>query len=108
MMQNDVIQNGMPVFGSDAQTVGTVVEVHGDPAVGTVEIDCGGQFCRVPLTAVAQVTADGVYLPNPADQYLSQPHARAVRAAQPDSAEAVPLPPMIDPHDDAFARDVSQ
>jgi hypothetical protein len=101
MSSSEDIQAGMPVFGSDEQLVGTVTKVHGEYAIGLVEIDCGGGFCRVPLTGIAQVAADRITLPNPAGQYRSQPHAREERAALPDSAEAVPDAPIADPREGA-------
>jgi hypothetical protein len=99
MSSSEGIQAGMPVFGSDEQLVGTVTKVHGEYAIGMIEIDCGGEACRVPLTGIAQVAADKIYLPNPAGQYRTQPHAREARAALPDSAEAVPDAPTVDPRE---------
>jgi hypothetical protein len=99
MSSSEGIRAGMPVFGSDEQLVGTVTEVHGEYAIGMVEIDCGGEACRVPLTAITQVVADKIYLPNPAGQYRTQPSARQARAALPDSAEAVPDAPIADPRE---------
>jgi hypothetical protein len=96
MDQQEQITSGMPVYGSDEQLVGTVLSVTGDAIVGTVEIDCDGGNCRVPTTAISQVTRAGIVLPNPADWYRSQPRARAERASREDSAEAVPLPPAVD------------
>lgn len=96
MSTSQGIESGTPVYGSDDQLVGSVINVHGDVAMGTVEIDCGGELCRVPTTAIKRVAAGGLYLPNPAAQYRTQPHAREMRADRPDSAEAVPLPPNVD------------
>ncbi|MCC6626573.1 MAG: DUF2171 domain-containing protein [Chloroflexi bacterium] len=96
MSAHEQITSGMPVYGSDGQLVGTVLTVHGDAVVATVEIDCDGGRCRVPMTAVDRVTDARVMLPNPADWYRSQPHARAERADRAASAESAPLPPTVD------------
>lgn len=88
------ITSGMPVYGSDEQLVGTVLTVHGDAVVATVEIDCDGEHCRVPMTAVDRVTDARVILPKPADWYRSQPHARAERTVRDDSVASAP--PTVD------------
>jgi hypothetical protein len=82
------IAEGTEVYGADQELVGTVVAVHYETAVPIYEIDCPGGACRVPLTAIERVEQGRVYLPHPAAQYRSQPHARAARAAEPGSAEA--------------------
>jgi hypothetical protein len=96
---------GMLVYGSDGELVGRITAVHADPVVGSVDIDCQGGECRVPFTAVSQVEGERIILPNPAAQYLTQPWARAARSLRPDSAEAQPLPPDIDPRADTALYD---
>lgn len=95
-MGSHQIQPGMPVYGADDQLLGTVSGIHGDQTIGTIEIDCDGEQCRVPITAIDRVTSDRLYLPNPAAQYRTQPQARAARAERADSAEAMPLPPGVE------------
>ena len=106
--QQQRIRPGMGVFGADERLIGMITSVHADAMIGSIDIDCRGDECRVPITAIDRVVGDRVFLPNPADQYLSQPHARAARSERPDSAEAVPVAAVIDPHADQAMLDGSR
>jgi hypothetical protein len=63
------IHEGMEVYGSDNHMVGPIVKVTSDHFSQILHIEGG---YTVPSTAVHHVEEDRVYLPNPADMYLSQ------------------------------------
>jgi hypothetical protein len=70
------IREGMEVYGSDNQPVGTVMRLSGDTFTQVIHIDGvdHGHYA-VPTNAVDHVEQGRVYLPNPASMYLSQLHA---------------------------------
>ena len=69
MSSTPPLREGMQVYGSDQQLVGTVTSINRGHIVPVLHLD---DRYLVPTSALVRVEGDRLYLPNPAAQYRAQ------------------------------------